>query len=126
MLKRNRTAVQGDLFGNLPAEVKGGPAKSAPNTTKAAAVPEQHDTGQEPLLPAAEERYLKDREVAARYGISRQTVWRRKKNGQLPPPVKIAPHSTRWKLSTLMEFERRFNREPTATAVADHSGQVRK
>lgn len=43
-------------------------------------------------LPA----YLRDVDVAALFGISRITVWRWARDGLLPPPVKLGPHTTRW------------------------------
>jgi len=52
------------------------------------------------------ERYLKDTEVAERFGISRQTVWKRVNQGHLPAPVKVPPNSTRWRLSSLLAFEK--------------------
>jgi prophage regulatory protein len=49
-------------------------------------------------------RYLKDTGVAARYDVSRNTVWRWTREKKLPPPVKING-STRWILDQLEEFE---------------------
>ena len=41
-------------------------------------------------------RYLSDRDLAARYSIARQTVWRWVVRGWLPQPVSITPGTTRW------------------------------
>jgi predicted DNA-binding transcriptional regulator AlpA len=35
------------------------------------------------------EKYLNDREVAERYGISRAGVWRHAEKGLLPKPIKL-------------------------------------
>jgi prophage regulatory protein len=45
--------------------------------------------------------YFTDREVAARYGVSRPTVWRWLRVGHLPSPETIGPNTKRWKLATL-------------------------
>lgn len=50
------------------------------------------------------EKYLNDREVAERYGISRAGVWRHSEKGLLPKPVKLG-HSTRWLASELDEAD---------------------
>lgn len=40
--------------------------------------------------------WISDVELAARYGQSRVTPWRRTRAGLLPPPVKLSPGCTRW------------------------------
>ncbi len=58
-----------------------------------------------PILPE-DERYLCDRVVAARFGVSRQTVWRwAKSSARFPKPVVISPGTTRWLLSDLIAYE---------------------
>jgi len=52
-------------------------------------------------------KFLSDKSVAERYGISRQSVWRWVKEGRLPAPLKLAPGSTRWKLDDLLQFEKK-------------------
>jgi prophage regulatory protein len=51
--------------------------------------------------------YLKDSEVAARLSISRPTLWRWVKNPEVrfPPPLKLGPSCTRWKLSDVEQWE---------------------
>lgn len=56
--------------------------------------------------PQIEERYLSVQEVARRYSISIQTVWRHTKhNPDFPKPIKILNGSTRWRLSQILAFE---------------------
>jgi predicted DNA-binding transcriptional regulator AlpA len=50
--------------------------------------------------------YLTDNQLAARLQISRNSVWRLVKTGQLPQPIKLFASTTRWKLSDIQEFER--------------------
>jgi predicted DNA-binding transcriptional regulator AlpA len=40
--------------------------------------------------------YMSDIQLAARYGVSRSTIWRWMCSGRLPPPVQITPGTTRW------------------------------
>ena len=62
------------------------------------------DQTQAPTIPAGRE-YLRDTEVAARYGISKPTVWRWVREGILPAPVSLGPRCSRWKLSDLLAWE---------------------
>lgn len=48
--------------------------------------------------------YLRDKDLAERYGISRSTVWRWARKGLLPPPVKFGDACSRWRLD---DVERR-------------------
>lgn len=48
--------------------------------------------------------YLRDTQLAARYSISRSTVWRWTARGLLPAPIQLSDCCTRWKLD---EIERR-------------------
>ncbi|MGB4248548.1 MAG: helix-turn-helix domain-containing protein [Pseudohongiellaceae bacterium] len=50
-------------------------------------------------------QYLSDKSVAARYDVSRPTVWRWLKEGKLPRPEKLTNGTTRWKLSDLEAAE---------------------
>jgi|APLak6261699311_1056244.scaffolds.fasta_scaffold05438_2 predicted DNA-binding transcriptional regulator AlpA len=56
-----------------------------------------------PPLPAI---YLSDSQIATRYGVSRQTVWRWASNDpKFPSCTKLSPGCTRWKLSDLEAWE---------------------
>jgi prophage regulatory protein len=50
-------------------------------------------------------KYLRDTDVAARYGTSRPTIWRWTAAGRFPAPVKLSPGCTRWRLSDIEEWE---------------------
>ena len=83
--------------------------KSDSKPAPPAATPRRKIRKQASALPAPEghsnELYLRDREVAERYGISRQTVWRWAALGKLPKPVKFSDGATRWRLSDLVAHE---------------------
>lgn len=65
-----------------------------------------------------EKIYFTDREVATRYGVSRPTVWRWLREGNLPPPDTIGPNTKRWKLATLEGWdEQRETQQQTTTPV---------
>lgn len=50
--------------------------------------------------------YLSDAQIAARYGVSRQTVWRWTSNDtKFPTPIKLSAGCTRWRLSDLEAWE---------------------
>lgn len=48
---------------------------------------------------------MKDTEAAARYGVSRPTIWRWAKKGVFPKPIKLGGGSIRWRLSDLDDWE---------------------
>lgn len=57
-------------------------------------------------MPQAEERYLSVQDVARRYAISIQTVWRHTKhNPDFPKPIKILNGSTRWRMTDILAYE---------------------
>ncbi|PHQ66899.1 MAG: AlpA family transcriptional regulator [Paracoccus sp.] len=49
--------------------------------------------------------FLTVEQVAARYGVSTDTIWRWKRVGEFPKAVKVGPGATRWRVSDLLEFE---------------------
>lgn len=50
--------------------------------------------------------YVRDIDLAKRYSVSRNTIWRWSKEGRLPSPVRIGPSVTRWRLDDVEKFER--------------------
>lgn len=61
---------------------------------------------------------LKDGEAAALLGMSRATLWRRSKFGELPKPIKIAGQ-TRWRREELVAaIERAAAQREGSTAFA--------
>lgn len=56
-----------------------------------------------PLSP--ETLYLSVDDVAARFSVSTDTIWRWTRLGKFPKPVKIGAGTTRWRMSDLLAFE---------------------
>jgi len=50
-------------------------------------------------------RFARDTEIADRYGVSRNTIWRWTKEGRLPSPVRLGPGCTRWRLADIEQWE---------------------
>jgi predicted DNA-binding transcriptional regulator AlpA len=68
--------------------------------------PSKPQSGSSRVSAAEEERYLSVRDVADRYAISIQTVWRHTKhNPDFPKPIKILTGSTRWRVSEILAYE---------------------
>lgn len=53
----------------------------------------------------AHRHYVRDTDLAERYGVSRNTIWRWTKEGNLPSPVKLGPGVTRWRLADIEQWE---------------------
>lgn len=49
--------------------------------------------------------FLKDVDLAARFGVSRVTIWRWAREGRLPSPVRLGPGSTRWRRTEIEQWE---------------------
>jgi len=45
--------------------------------------------------------YVRDTDLAARYSISRSTVWRWVNRGLLPAPIQLSDCCTRWRLDQI-------------------------
>ncbi len=49
--------------------------------------------------------YAADTDLAAHFGVSRATIWRWVKTGDLPAPVKLSPQLTRWRWVDVQAWE---------------------
>lgn len=55
-----------------------------------------------------EPEFLTVEQVAARYNVSKDTIWRWKRDGKFPAACRVGPGATRWRLSDLLEHEAAF------------------
>ncbi len=53
----------------------------------------------------SENLYLSVDQVAARFGVSKDSIWRWKRNGGFPAPVKLGGTTTRWRLTDIERWE---------------------
>lgn len=82
-----------------------------------------------PTAQDARERFLRDTEVALRFSVGRQTIWRWVSRGAFPQPVKLSAGATRWRLSELVEFEAELSQAipgKQASASAKGAREARK
>ena len=71
--------------------------------------PQSKLTNEPSRIFSADERYFTDKEVAARFGVSRPTVWRwTKGNFGFPQPIQVSPGTTRWRSSDIYRFEQQL------------------
>ena len=56
-------------------------------------------------MTSSENLYLTVAQVAKRFGISTDTVWRWTRDGEFPIPWRMGPNTTGWKLSEVLDFE---------------------
>ena len=54
---------------------------------------------------ASTQLYLSDKQLAARYGVHRTSVWRWLRENNLPKPVKLSPGCTKWLLNDIEAWE---------------------
>ncbi len=88
-----------------PALLQGDKLKLAPSAPKPNRKVQKKPTSSVSVKEVSDERSLPDSEVAHRYGVSRQTVWRWVARGTLPAPIKFSEGVTRWRLSDLIAHE---------------------
>lgn len=50
--------------------------------------------------------FLTVEQVATRFGVSTDTIWRWKRMGGFPRAVKVGPGTTRWRLADIEAHER--------------------
>lgn len=49
--------------------------------------------------------YLKDLDLAKRFGVSRATIWRWTKSNQFPKPTRFSACCTRWNLEDVEKWQ---------------------
>lgn len=52
------------------------------------------------------EQILRPSQVAAILAVSKVTLWRMQRRGELPPPIRISPGAVGWRASTIRGFIR--------------------
>ncbi len=52
--------------------------------------------------------YLSVEQVAQRFNVSKDTIWRWKRKSEFPKPVKLGGTTTRWRLADIEEWEGRL------------------
>lgn len=62
------------------------------------------------------EQFLDAKALAARYDVHEGTIWRWNAERRIPAPTKLAPGSTRWRLSSILEWEHSRDRAEGAAA----------
>lgn len=66
--------------------------------------------------------FLSDKQLAHRWGVTRQTVWRWHRNDVcFPSPVKLSSGCTRWRLPDILQWESKAISEPKRTASATNT-----
>jgi len=55
--------------------------------------------------PSAASVFVRDTQLAERYGVTRQTIWRWVREERFPPPVRLAPGTVRWRLGDVEAWE---------------------
>ena len=49
--------------------------------------------------------YLSVDQIAERFNVSKDTIWRWRRKGEFPAPFKLGGKTTRWRLSDVEEWE---------------------
>lgn len=49
--------------------------------------------------------FLKDTDLAARWGVHRVTAWDWARQGRIPAPIKLSDRCTRWRLADIESWE---------------------
>ncbi len=57
------------------------------------------------MTAITENFYLSVEQVAARYNVSKDAIWRWRREGNFPKPIKLGPKTSRWRLNDLEVYE---------------------
>jgi prophage regulatory protein len=57
------------------------------------------------VTAAATNLYLSVDQVALRYNVSKDSIWRWKRKGDFPAPAKLGGTTTRWRLADIEQWE---------------------
>lgn len=57
------------------------------------------------MTATSETLYLSVDQVAKRFEVSKDSIWRWRRNGDFPKPVKLGGSTTRWRLADIEEWE---------------------
>ena len=52
-----------------------------------------------------QQSFYSDRQLATRYSVTRQTIWRWTREGVMPKPMRIGKAATRWDGSVIQAWE---------------------
>lgn len=52
-----------------------------------------------------ENLYLSVDQVAARFSVSKDSIWRWRRDGEFPAPIKLGGRTTRWRLADIKDWE---------------------
>nr|WP_299380154.1 AlpA family phage regulatory protein [uncultured Halomonas sp.] len=58
-----------------------------------------------PITPNNTRQWATDKQLSARFEVSRATVWRWAQSGRFPKPIKLSPGCTRWRASDIEAWE---------------------
>jgi predicted DNA-binding transcriptional regulator AlpA len=122
----DREALEGEAY--LPAVAAEINAK--PSTTKkrvvslASAEPAPPCASAAPVAMREPERpFLSDVAVAARYAVSRPTIWRwTKAQCGFPQPIKVSSGTTRWRLEDLQRYDLALLQQQDHTMATKRKG----
>jgi predicted DNA-binding transcriptional regulator AlpA len=114
--------VQPDLFDHESAQ--GGMQPSAEARASAADEAKQANATAPPLAMREPERpFLSDVAVAARYAVSRPTIWRwTTAQFGFPQPIKVSSGTTRWRLEDLQHFDLARSQQQDHDVVTKRKG----
>jgi prophage regulatory protein len=62
---------------------------------------------------------LRMREVLARTGLSRSTIWRKVRAGGFPPPIQLSDNAIGWPAEVIAEWKANLPRRTYGTPATD-------
>ncbi|MBO6867257.1 MAG: transcriptional regulator [Thalassococcus sp.] len=67
--------------------------------------------------------FLTDQDVARRFKLTRQTIWRWVGSGRFPAPFKLSAGTSRWRLEDILAFERKLPRHIPNSSEGNKKGK---
>ena len=109
MSKTSQTPVNfeaNDLLGDLEGTVAAGQSHRSNTSSKQSGLRAQED------CHAPKCKFLRDKDVAALFNVSKQTIWRwASSEGDFPRPIRIAKGTTRWAVADVDRYIAKLHSE---------------
>lgn len=124
---KTEVAIQSDLFPcDLPSDAPAPLRKCRPDPAAVDVLCGRPGPLAATCCGACTETFLPDRAVAARYAITRATVWRWvASDPDFPRPIRLSRGTTRWRTSDLVAFDARQSADRTRGAEPKSGGATR-
>jgi predicted DNA-binding transcriptional regulator AlpA len=108
-----------DLGGDSPRVADPAKLEQQPQQRAKSRAKKKRAANSPPLGRNTGNAFLTDQDLALRFRVSRQTIWRWVRKKRFPAPLKLSAGTSRWRLDEILAFERKLPRYSPDEASKD-------